>query len=205
MDLWTIVFEESVKITQDFWNNFIWNWKNYYSQFGLKWHNWVDYSAKIWTKIFSPISWVVSLWNQWKTWYWKYIKITNYDLWLEIIYWHLSEFSVKHWDIISQKTYLWKTWNTWWSTWPHLHFGLKQIDDFWNILNKDNWFQGWIDPILYFKNLDTMKTNIGIYDNLQWINLFNKTELDKQLQLTAWDVKKLIEIAFKRYEENKTK
>jgi len=159
------------QITQKFWNKLFVNWKDFYKQFGLNWHNWVDFRVPIWTPLYAPKDWMLTTTDQWKAWYWKYVVIKWKVYWdqavlskvtwvTEVLFWHLSKFNllsntlVKAWDLI------WWSWNSWGSTWPHLHFWLRFHDvntitntnNWWNVLNYNNWFQWWVDPLPYFLN-----------------------------------------------------
>ncbi len=98
-------------------------------------HPWVDIvPEKKWQEVFSVLDWTV-----FKCWedgaYWKYVFIEHKNVphpddfskttTLYSCYEHLSEFSVKLWDVLKEWDFIWKTWNTWNSLWEHLHF---QID-----------------------------------------------------------------------------
>lgn len=63
------------------------------------------------------------------------------------IYWHLKEFRVKIGDRVKMGDLIGLGDNTGFSTAPHLHFGLKLLDDNGQVLNRDNGFDGAIDPL----------------------------------------------------------
>ena len=131
--------QKKFKITQKFGNKLI-NWVEYYKQFGLAWHDWTDFATPIWTPIVACFDWIVEIGNQGDKAYWKYIKLTSDTR--QCIYAHLSEFNVREWQKVFMWDVLWKTWNTGWSTWPHLHFWFRSLQD-WVILNKNNGFNGY--------------------------------------------------------------
>lgn len=143
----TKLFEKPQRITQLFGKN-----PKMYEKFGLKWHNWIDYGTPIGTTLLACLEGTIEVWNDHKS-YGKYIKIfkTRSDWISEVIYWHLSEIKVKTGQIVKPWDIIGKTGNTGNSTWPHLHFGLRFRDTKKNVINKDNGFSGWIDPIPYFE------------------------------------------------------
>jgi len=168
------MFDKDTKITQVFW----WN-ARMYRQFWLKWHDWVDIWTSVWTKIYAPIDWWLESSNDY-TWYWKNVAIRNKvkdSKWnvvsvVEVIIWHMSRFS-KHWNYeVKAWELIWLSWNTGNSTWPHVHLWIRfhnvdtlsEDNPWWDILDPDNWFQWWIDPLSYF-NSDFIKWKI-----ISWIN-----------------------------------
>lgn len=136
------ILNSNFKISQKFWWNF-----SMYRRFNIAWHNWTDFACPIWTPIFSPIDWIVKNLDYQPCWYWKFIRIWNEKI--EIIFAHLSNIGIKINQKIKSWDYLWLTWNTWFSTWAHLHFWIRFLK-WWNILNYNNWFLWYLDPIDYF-------------------------------------------------------
>lgn len=132
------IFNKKINISQKFWEN-----PEIYKRFNLSWHNWIDFAAPEWTPVFSPINGKIYFTDYQPTWYWKYIKIRNEEN--EVIFWHLSQIWVEVWDEIKKWDFLWYTWNTGFSTWPHLHFWIREIEN-WVIKNYDNWYFWYIDP-----------------------------------------------------------
>ena len=56
---------------------------------------------------------------------------------------------VEDWEIVKAWQLIGYTWNTWNSTWPHLHFSFRRIDSRWNPIDAKNWFKGRED--IYWK------------------------------------------------------
>ena len=87
---------------------------------------------------------------------------------VKTIYWHFksavqplnSTWEVKQGDLIGYGD------STGFSTGPHLHWGIKLLDDNGNVLNRDNGFDGAVDPALFV---------------LTWWNSMTEQEV-KQLQ-----------------------
>lgn len=139
-------------VTQSFWNDLIVNWKHFYAQFGLKWHNWIDYRAKVWTPLYASLDWIIEYKDTWKVWYGKhiYIRKTRTDWISEVVYWHLSKNVVFTSHIVKAGDLIGYSGNTGDSLAPHLHFGLRFKDLQGNVLDKGNWYGGWVNPTKYF-------------------------------------------------------
>ena len=94
-----------------------WNWK-------LVWnHWWLDIAWPVWTKVFSTTHWKVVRIK--RIWGWgKSIDImsTNWEIMYTLRYAHLSQILVKNWQEVFAWTEIWLSWNTWNSSWPHLHY-----------------------------------------------------------------------------------
>lgn len=132
-------------ITQYFWEN-----PQMYAQFGWKWHNGIDFRCNK-EHVFATHPWIVTALDD-KVGYGKHVKIMRqmHDWGYETIYAHLSEIYVKTGDFVTSKQVIGKSGNTGNSTGPHLHFGLRMYDPKGKLLNKWNWYGGWIDAIPYF-------------------------------------------------------
>lgn len=114
---------------------YLWNYKPWNMDEEAWSHPWVDIvPEKKAQEVFSVLDWTVfKCWEDWA--YWKYVFIEHKNVphpddfskttTLYSCYEHLSEFSVKLWDVLKEWALIWKTWNTWNSFWEHLHF---QID-----------------------------------------------------------------------------
>jgi len=150
--------EKPFKISQKFWNKLIVNWIDIYKQSWLNWHNGIDYATPSWTKLLATINWTIEVVNQRKQWYGLYVKIfKKRDDWItEVIYAHLTSTPLKTWDTVTIWQYIWISWwnksspTSWTSTWAHLHFWLRFRDLSNNILNSDNWYKWWVDPLSFF-------------------------------------------------------
>lgn len=68
------------------------------------------------------------------------------ERYFKTIYWHLENYCVIIGQEVKQREKIGQADNTGFSTGPHLHFGLKPIDDNFNTLEKDNGYFGAIDP-----------------------------------------------------------
>ena len=76
---------------------------------------------------------------------------------LKSIYWHLLEFKVSPGQQVKAGQLIALGDNTGFSTGPHLHFGIKLLDANGNVLNRDNGFDGAIDPtpyVVWWNNMD---------------------------------------------------
>lgn len=78
----------------------------------------------------SNYSWVINnivnfFWSDVSDGYWNYIVIDHKDG-LYTLYGHLDERKVAVDDIIEEWDLIALTWNTWSSTWPHLHFEIRK-------------------------------------------------------------------------------
>lgn len=101
-------------------------------------HPAVDIRVPVWTPIRAISNWkIIKIINS-NSWFWKHIvlelrnvpeywnpnKKTNYY----VSYSHLSQIDVKVWQIVKKWQIIWKTWNSWTSTTPHLHFQIDKKD-----------------------------------------------------------------------------
>ena len=141
------------KVTQEFWKDFKKsNWKWAYKSFGLKWHNWIDFKAKVGIPILAPCDWVAKVKDSKWSWYWLHIKIRNPYKKLELVLGHLSSVKIKTWDKIYQWDIIWYSWNSSFSTGPHLHFWVRRIkiekhDNIFSypVKDYDNWYKWYYD------------------------------------------------------------
>lgn len=110
-------------------------------------HLWLDYAWKnAWDiqAIYSSEDWVVtSAWWD-TTWFWNLVVIT----WVsgKCYYAHLSSISIKKWEYVKANQQIWLSWNTWNSTWIHLHFWWKPADK-----TLRNW-KDWWDPTSFISD-----------------------------------------------------
>lgn len=107
--------EKGTKITSPYWVDR-----------GDHTHGGIDYWAKKWTPIYSMVEGTVDrvLYEKW--WFGNYVVIKDNE-WREIIYAHLKEKpDLQPGQKIAMWEEIWKVWNTWKSTWPHLHFEIRE-------------------------------------------------------------------------------
>lgn len=146
-------------ITQKFGKKLVLKWVDIYKQSWLKWHNWIDYGMPEATILLATIEWTIEVVNQKKSWYGLYIKIfKKRENWItEVIYGHLYSTLLKTGDKVKVWQFIWFSWgdprdeNSWTSTWPHLHFWLRFRDLNNKIINENNGYKGWVDPMPYFQ------------------------------------------------------
>lgn len=128
------------------------NGKDFYWQFGLKWHNGVDYGTPVWTPLFAWIEWEVSVKNQWKNGYGLSVSISKQrvDGSTGIIYAHLSKTDRKTWDKVKVGDLIGYSGNTGASTWPHLHLGIRFRELDGTVIDYNNGYFWRTDPQKYF-------------------------------------------------------
>jgi len=158
-NLWKLVLGTWTQVrpivSQEFWWDFkLPNWKQAYWQFWLKWHNWIDFAVKEWTPIYAPMDWKIKV-VQDDAGYWLHVKIRNENKLLEVILAHLASVVVKDWAICLGDL-IWLSGNTGFSSWPHLHMGVRKISlKAWlsifdlPIQDYENWYKGYYDFIWF--------------------------------------------------------
>lgn len=103
------------------------------------WTPWVDYSMSLNTPINTWITWEVTfVWNKWD--YWNQVIITD-EQWNQHMYSHLNSANVKLWDKVTSGQNIALSWNTWFSTWPHLDYRVKSSN--WQWLDPNNFSWVW--------------------------------------------------------------
>ena len=99
----------------------------------MKGHNGIDFWTPVWTPVYACFDWYVKVINSGKKWYWLHIRLKGNkdDKWEQryVLYWHLSDVSIKSGDYVKQGDIIGKTGNTGGSTWPHLHFEYRKYKD----------------------------------------------------------------------------
>ncbi len=116
-----------------------------YAPLGLKGHNGLDWACQVGTPIYASHEGTVS--NQIDSMSGHGVVITTSTH--KTIFWHLSEFKCKNGDRVKAGDLIGLSGNTGFSTGPHLHYGLKVFDTNGNVLNRDNGYDGSIDPTQY--------------------------------------------------------
>lgn len=124
-------------------------WPEYYSRFGLKGHEGVDWATPTGVQITAPFNGIV-LRQDYQSDYKNYGKLVV--VWdpvqcCAVWYAHLSAEYVQNGQRVLKGQVLGRTGATGNVTGPHLHFGLVETDRYANRLNKNNGYVGFINPI----------------------------------------------------------
>lgn len=142
-----------------------------YSQFNLKGHNGLDIAVPLGTPIFAaatgrvdrlekkyePFQWAANLGN--------YVRIvTNIDvnLRLETVYGHLHTVNVTVGQDVQAGQLIGHCDSTGFSTGNHLHFGVRELDMRNEVININNGFLGYVDPMPLFAEVDE-KFPVDVY------------------------------------------
>ena len=152
---------------------YLWNYVNWDFREMVWSHPWVDIVPQsINDSVFACLGWTV-------TFAWTNASQGNYivikhvwvpdpddsDLKATIYscYLHLSELKAKTWDIVKEWDVIWKSWNTWNSTWEHLHFQIDRdtapFHPYWPFSfaeAKDAWM-GFFDAVNKWLNIEFWK------------------------------------------------
>lgn len=125
-----------------------------YSKFGMKGHNGLDYGIPTGTPIYAATDGVVKVMDSGVGGYGLHIKQRNPYKACECVYGHLSKMNVSSGARVNMGDLIGWSGNTGFSSGPHLHFGYRFLkpsknDDVftWSVLEYDNGFYGYIDPI----------------------------------------------------------
>ena len=119
--------------TMYLWNYITWDYNEWVWS-----HPWVDIMPQVKNdNIYACLDWVVHFaWTSDANWNYIVLKhewapdpdnLSNKTT-LYSCHLHLSEMSVKTWDSVKEGFIIWKSWNTWNSTWEHLHFQIDRKD-----------------------------------------------------------------------------
>lgn len=176
----------------------------------LVWNHWgLDIAWPVWTKVFS-------------TTYWKVVRLKSNDGWGKSIdisstdwnwtiytlrYAHLSSMSVKVWDEVFAWSVIWLSWNTWNSSWPHLHYwiceGSSNFQSCYTSRKDTNYKSRLLDPfpfsynmIINWSNSKNLENNNKELQDLEYKYLRTKVKswvwtpwLDIQSQNITWNLK----------------
>lgn len=128
------------RMTQAFWLR-----PEVYWPMGFKGHMWLDYAwPKPWDKVpvYCATDWIATIGRDPKG-YGNFVKVQyeNYT----ILYWHLDKVTIKN-GIVEAMQEIWIMGTTWFSSWVHLHFEIKDP------MQMNNWYKGRIDPAPYITN-----------------------------------------------------
>lgn len=180
---WKLDLTWDIYTTVYLWNYVSWN----FDEFSWS-HPWVDIMPQVKNdNIYACLDWKIFFaWESDSNW--KYIIMEHKwvpdpddfskktDLYSSHL--HLSELNVQTWDDVKEGYVIWKSWNTWNSTWEHLHFQIDRKEapffpywpfsfteaqemwmwffeavNFW--LWRENWIKFTINPLVY---LDKIKS-----------------------------------------------
>ena len=206
------------RVTQNYWATSPNSKDNVLLANGKTWTPWLDLAMAENTPIKSNINWtVVSVWNKWD--YWNQVVVKD-EQWNLHMYNHLNTSNVKVWDTISAWQSIALSWNTWFSTWPHLDYRVKWADWKWqdpntfiqpkSVLELDDielkstldWIQSSKDLKIFatenwieFKddnNNDILRANI--YSAIQWTKAKIEDEKTKNAEVVKESIKKWIPI-----------
>lgn len=139
----------------------------YKDTYGLKGHGGIDYRANWGTPIYSANDGVV-LYAGYDNVNGNLIQIWNEEKGFKTLYGHNSEFKVKTGDKVKAGDLIALSGDTGHGTGPHLHFGLALTGFGGNSLNRDNGYNGAIDPTPYLK-YDYQGNLLNFMDYTKWL------------------------------------
>lgn len=115
---------------------------DYYAFLNIKGHNGLDISYEDGTEVFASHDGIAYPSEDSM----KGLGVVVQDHEKKSIYWHLKSFAVDNGQHVKAGELLGLGDSTGFSTGSHLHFGVKLLDSNGNVLNRDNGFDGAIDP-----------------------------------------------------------
>jgi len=134
-------FEKEFRISQRFSEN-----PQIYSQFNLAGHNGLDFAIPEGTPILAVDDGVVNYIGYDEDGYGHYIRINHNGF--QTLYAHGKEVICKQIGIkVKKGDCVLISGNTGFSTGAHLHFGLREIDSKGSVLNYENGYLGYVDPL----------------------------------------------------------
>src|SRR3989339_553777 len=137
-------FDGSYRATQGFGEN-----PDVYAQFDLDGHNGIDFGTPLGTEIKAVADGVVRYVGYDSEGYGHYIRIDHHidDCHFQTLYCHGNEKPFfEEGNIVKEGEIILSSGDTGFSTGPHLHFGLRGIDQYGDTLNYENGYSGYIDP-----------------------------------------------------------
>jgi len=132
------------RVTQDVWAKS----PNSKDTWWNGWTPWIDFAMPEWSDVLAITWWeVVKAWSTKD--YWTQIVVRD-SQWNEHMYSHLSKWLYNVWDRIQAWEVIAKSWNTWFSTWPHLDYRVKWADWKWQDPKQFLWWveQTWTLSII---------------------------------------------------------
>lgn len=138
------IFEGNYPITQKYGER-----PDYYKKFGLSGHEGVDFKTPTNTDILSPFDGkIIRDTDDPKSGaYGNHIVVWDPKQKCAVWFCHLTSNLCKIGDVVKKGQVLGRTGNTGNSTGPHLHFNFVETDGSGNRLNKDNGYQGFLNPL----------------------------------------------------------
>lgn len=115
-----------------------------YAQFGLKGHNGVDFRCAVGTPLFAPFEGKIVVKDSGNSGYGLHVFLRKDNL--EVVLGHLSKVFIKNGALVRMGDKIALSGNTGFSTGPHLHFGMRYLDQNGNVRDYNNGFFGYVDP-----------------------------------------------------------
>lgn len=163
-------FDSSYVVSQFFGEN-----PDVYATFDLAGHNGMDYGMPIGVAIKSVADGVVRYIGYDPEGYGNYIRIDHHigDHDFQTLYAHSGQKPYfEQGDQVKEGQDIMSSGNEGFSTGPHLHFGLREIDKNGNTMNENNGYKGYIDPKDWFTNYVIVVQKYSIpswaYDGVSW-------------------------------------
>lgn len=181
------IFKGDFPVSQTYGNN-----PQYYSQFGLKGHEGVDFATPIGVPVICPFEKGIILRDTLNDKdYGNFVVIWDKTQKCAVWYCHLSETLVNVGDTVLRGQVVGKTGNTGNSTGPHLHVNFVETDSNGNRLNMNNGYQGFLNildsslvqwklgnqPVPPIQTQPTLPPELQYY-SLNWKDLAIKDQLD---------------------------
>jgi murein DD-endopeptidase MepM/ murein hydrolase activator NlpD len=139
----------SQRFGEHFYNS---NGQCVYELMGMDGHNGVDFALPIGTKLIAVSDGIVSSAIQERYGYGNHIRLRSRQngVYYEVIYGHCSKFFVKQGERVKKGQIIGESGNSGFSSGPHLHFGLRVLDENENVLDYGNGYKGYINPLSLF-------------------------------------------------------
>lgn len=162
------LFEGNYKISQSYGNNPTWRQLGlnppigvnpdsyYYSYYGLKGHEGVDWATPVGVWLINPFSSGQIIRTGYDYGYGYYVVIWNKILKCAVWYCHLSSINVSVGQVLSRYARVGKTGQSGNVSGAHLHCNFVETDSFGNRLNINNGYKGYLD--IMDKNLVSFST-----------------------------------------------
>lgn len=168
----------SQKFGEHFYNQ---EGKCVYVAMGFNGHNGVDFALPIGTKLIAINNGIISTAISQKNGYGNHVRLhcSQEDVNYEIIYGHCSKFLVKQGEKVTKGQAIAESGNSGFSSGPHLHFGLRILDDSGNVANYNNGYKGSVNSLPLFDLSESNKPKTDVQDVFQ-------NELNEDKKLLIW-------------------